>query len=163
MAEMAPPMALTLKADLAALARIRSWVEEVAKSAKASKDLETYLLAAIDEAAANIVEHGYHGIPAGPLKLEASWDSNQIHVRIEDEGLPFDPSRGGDSLDLDWRARWNLGRGLGRYVIRRCVHQIKYERLPLGANRLSLTFRMDCDKTGAHSHGDTMEKNGEKP
>ena len=162
MAEMAC-MALDLKADLAALALIRTWVEDLAKSAAASKDLETYLLASIDEAAANIVEHGYHGIPAGPLKIQASWDSKQIIVLLEDEGLPFDPSRGGDSLDLDWRARWNLGRGLGRYVIQRCVHQISYERLSSGANRLTLTFNRNCDMPKGRGQDVTMGKNEEKP
>jgi anti-sigma regulatory factor (Ser/Thr protein kinase) len=120
---------LEIKAEVMALARVRAWVETLAREAGLSREAETDLLAAVDEAAANVIEHGYLGKTPGPLRLAAFLEPGEVRVRIEDEGAPFDPSRGGGPLDLDWRAPWNL--------IRRCVHSLIYERLAGGTNRLT--------------------------
>ena len=161
MAAMASPPELDLRAELSALPAVRSWAETVAKTAGLCDTLETFLLAAVDEAAANVIEHGYQGLPAGHLRLAALVEEGRILVRIEDEGSAFDSSRGGGPLDLDWRARWNLGRGLGRHLIRRCVHQVLYERLPQGTNRLTLFFKTDSEASEGRGPNATMGKNGE--
>lgn len=44
---------------------------------------------ALAEALNNVAEHGYAGLPPGPVRLDLRWADGALECRVEDEGHPM--------------------------------------------------------------------------
>jgi anti-sigma regulatory factor (Ser/Thr protein kinase) len=143
------------------LEKIRSFCQSALEGHTRDRRLRRRLVLAIDEAAANVIEHAYRGpdkqgIPTIEITLDIR--SDRIVVRIADRGVPFDPKaiaslpvpeideydiRGLDILPGRRRSSSHFPRhGYGLQIIRRIMDGIEYERTPDGENLLTLTKRM---------------------
>lgn len=123
------------------LAEIRSFVEASCRRAGARAEDAFALKLAVDEACANIVEHGFAGRADGAIRIEWETDGQAITVTIQDRGRPFDP---GALPETDTTSGWAerpVG-GLGWHLIRRSVDDVDYRSDTKTGNRLTLVKRL---------------------
>ena len=122
------------------LDEIRDFVAETAREGGFNeKEIYSIQLAA-DEAASNIIEHAYEGIPNGELEITCEMQRGLLTIVLRDHGKPFDPTtvRPPD-LKADLSER-QIG-GLGIYLMRKLMDEVRYESVPNGGNTLTLTKR----------------------
>jgi serine/threonine-protein kinase RsbW len=108
------------------LDEIRDFVGDIArKGGFGEKDVYNIQLAT-DEAASNIIEHAYEGMPNGVLDLSCGMKANTITIILIDYGLPFDPSKiPMPDLKADLSDR-KIG-GLGIFLMRKLMDEVHYE------------------------------------
>jgi serine/threonine-protein kinase RsbW len=92
---------------------------------------------AVDEACSNIIQHAYGGEGRGYIKCTCCIDSDGLTMTLTDHGASFDP----DSVpepdlqgDLECRAEG----GLGVYIMRQLMDEVRYEFTPDAGNVLTM-------------------------
>jgi serine/threonine-protein kinase RsbW len=137
---MTRPLQLRLDAArLDDLARIRSFVREGARSLGASAQAADDLVIAVDEAATNVIRHGYGGSP-GPIVVEVVREGGGVVVRLVDDAPVFDPTKR-PSPDLDEPLESRPFGGMGIHLMRVSVDRIAHRRVGRSGN--DLTFFKD--------------------
>ncbi len=132
---------LFVAAQLENLAEIRRFVLEEAAALGAGEEAICDLELAVDEAACNIICHGYER-RGGTIQVEVERDGDRLVVRLCDEAPLFDPSRHPSpnvTLPLEDRP---LG-GLGIFLIRQAVDEMVYRVTAEGGNELTLIKRLE--------------------
>lgn len=109
---------------------------------------------AVDEALCNIINHGYGKKPDGRIwlsiwALESSPPA--MHIVIEDRAKQVDPAtiRSRDLEDI-------RPGGLGVYIIREVMDDVRYEQRDGGGMRLTMTKRLPDERSASaagSSHG----------
>ena len=88
-------MRLVLKLDIPADARFlsvtRRAMEEYLQEAGLHLDERADVVLALDEACANVIRHAFPG-RVGRIRVAAEVDGGQAAVRVEDDGVGFDPT-----------------------------------------------------------------------
>jgi anti-sigma regulatory factor (Ser/Thr protein kinase) len=123
------------------LDEIRDFVGSIARDAGFG-DRDVYnIQLATDEAASNIIEHAYEGVSDGVLEISCGLKSHEaIHVVLVDHGAPFDPSEVPDpDLEADLSER-KIG-GLGIFLMRKLMDEVRYHAGPGNSNTLTLIKR----------------------
>jgi serine/threonine-protein kinase RsbW len=127
---------IRLPAERKQLAEIRRFIEIYARQTPASAEEIQDLVLAVDEAATNIIVHGYlDGL--GEIEVDLAYQPGRITVLLRDQAPPFDPTtvpKPDLNLPLEERP---IG-GLGVHLIRMCVNEFSYSTRPLGGNELRL-------------------------
>src|SRR5689334_25310875 len=82
---------MTVPAELDRLADIRALVLEVAIEGGAPPVCLDDLVQAVDEAATNIVVHGY-GHEGGPIDVDARVEDEHVVIELRDRAPDFDPT-----------------------------------------------------------------------
>lgn len=131
-----PPARLQVEADMAALADIRRFVGAMGAQLGARGDALTELVCAVDEAATNIVMHGYRGA-AGLIVVEVTREDASLVVRLTDWAEPYDPTAAPPPEPAISPLDRECG-GLGISFMRQWADRLTYETAPDGANRLTL-------------------------
>jgi serine/threonine-protein kinase RsbW len=135
-----------VSAKLTNLKLIRDHVEDAARGA-GFPDLKVYdLVLAVDEAATNIMMHGYgvsaataeSGGEAGVVEVETNLDDSTLRVTLRDQARPFDLTAAPVQTELPPLGERMPG-GLGIFLIRKTMDEIRYRRTPDGWNELTLT------------------------
>ncbi|MFN3597408.1 MAG: ATP-binding protein, partial [Rubricoccaceae bacterium] len=122
------------------LARVRRHVCDHARAHGLPEPDARALTLAVDEAAANAIEHGMAGRPRGVLTVRAEPADGHLAVVLRYRGPRFDPPtapRAGPAEALGRRAR----HGYGLLLIERLVHEIRYGYAG-GVNELRLIRRL---------------------
>jgi serine/threonine-protein kinase RsbW len=122
------------------LDEIRDFVGGIAREGGFS-DKEIYSLQlAADEAASNVIEHAYEGIPDGEIEVRCGVKDETITIMMLDHGNPFDPaSIRQPNIKADLSER-QVG-GLGIYLMRKLMDDVRYEKLENNGNLLTLIKR----------------------
>ena len=131
---------LFVAAQVENLAEIRRFVREEATALGAGEETICDLELAVDEAACNVICHGYEG-REGMVQVRVERDGDRLTVRVRDEAPLFDPTRHplpDVTLPLGER---RLG-GLGIFLIRQVMDEMVYRVTPEGGNELSLIKRL---------------------
>lgn len=131
---------LTIAATLANLESIRDFVRASASALGAGPAALSCLLLAVEEAAANVVEHGYGG-QGGTLAIELTRDGADIIVRLRDDAPVFDPTQVGPPDLTVPLAERELGR-LGVHFMHQFMDAVAHEALPGGGNLLTMRKRV---------------------
>lgn len=136
---------LRVEARLDNLKVIRDHVEKLARAAGFA-DMRMYdLVLAVDEAATNILVHGYR-VARGPeesktaanvIEVDARFEAPALRVTLRDQAPPFDPTATPIQAELPPLAERMPG-GLGIYLMRKTMDEIHYRRTPDGWNELTL-------------------------
>lgn len=126
---------LTVAAQPSNLKKLRAFVQKGAQRAGFGRRGIYAVQLAVDEAASNIIEHGYSGQP-GDITCEWRIIPQGLEIVLCDRGRPFDPSQA-PPPDLTSTLQQRQTGGLGIYLIQRMVDELHYERTPAG-NRLTL-------------------------
>jgi serine/threonine-protein kinase RsbW len=128
---------LRIEAELKNLSVIRQFVQERAAAFGADQDVIADLILATDEAATNIIVHGYKNQP-GMIEIEMSRSGDAIVMYLRDQSPPFDPTSipaPDVTQPLDERP---LG-GMGIHLIRQLMDEVTYRLLPQKGNELTMT------------------------
>lgn len=122
------------------LDEIREFVGDIARNGGfGEKDIYNIQLAT-DEAASNIIEHAYEGIPDGVLDISCGMEADTIRITLIDYGFPFDPSTiPMPDLKADLSNR-KIG-GLGIYLMRKLMDDVQYEPRHDKSNVLTMIKR----------------------
>ncbi len=145
----------SITADTSQLADLRSRLESFLAGHEVGSVTTQHAVLAVDEAAANAIEHS----KLHPLRIEVRLELDEKCMRLEvsDHGDPFDPSAPPKTPLPAQRTR----RGYGLHLIHRVVDELKYERTSDGRNLLRMVkFR---DRTHEPSDVLSFETVGEAP
>ena len=128
---------IALTRNMTEIPRLIRWVEDGCRDGGVSRDTAFKIKLALEETAANVIQHAFRDIPA-PHWIEVHLDIAAACVTavVTDNGRPFDPSAASEpdvSLPLEQR---HPG-GLGILLLHRMVDRIEYRRTG-GCNRLRL-------------------------
>jgi serine/threonine-protein kinase RsbW len=128
---------LRIEAELKNLSAIRRFVQEMASAFGADRDMIADVILATDEAATNVIVHGYQNQP-GTIEIELDRSGDAIVIYMRDQSPPFDPTSVPPpdvTQPLDERP---LG-GMGIHLIRQLMDQVTHRLLPQGGNELTMT------------------------
>jgi len=126
-------------ADLGHLAEVRDFVMEVSGLSGLSDTAAKEMRLAVDEAMANIVQHGYRGSP-GKIEVEAETDPQGLVIRLRDDAPAYNPlDRAAPALDLPLEER-PIG-GMGVELVRQSVDSVQHRVTDTGGNELILVKR----------------------
>ena len=136
----------TFKAELGSLHLIRDFVEQTLADEGVPRSIVSDLILAIDEAATNIIVHGYKR-NTGDIQVTAGKKNNQCVITLIDSAPAYNPLCA-PAVDMETspEERDNPG-GFGVYLISRMVDKIDYCRLEDEHNRL--TLMKDCSLVSA--------------
>jgi serine/threonine-protein kinase RsbW len=132
---------MTVPAHLDRLADIRALVREVAIAGGAPPVCLDDLVQAVDEAATNIVVHGY-GHEGGPIDIDARVEDEQIVIELRDRAPAFDPTEVPEP-DLSIPPLQRRPGGMGLHLIRLSTDSMTYRPRAGGGNILTLTRTLD--------------------
>jgi len=95
---------------------------------------------AVDEAATNIIEHGYGGEGKGEITCQCERTPTEIRIILQDQAPPFEIT---DIPDPDPQASLEelKPRGLGLFFIHKMMDEVKYHNDPRNGNTLILVKR----------------------
>ena len=122
------------------LDRVSDWVRGIARERKLAREHAYGLDLAVAEALANIMSYAYRDDARHEIIVELSALPDQIRIRIEDDGVPFNPLE----LPVPEQPRGlDEARSSGRGVqlMRSFMSEIHYARRD---NRNVLTMVLDC-------------------
>jgi serine/threonine-protein kinase RsbW len=131
---------ITFPAKFEFLDEIREFVADVAREGGFT-DKEIYSLQlAADEAASNIMEHAYAGNPNANLDIQCDMRGDSLVIMMHDVGSSFDLSQVKQpNLTADLSER-QIG-GLGVYLMRKLMDEVRYESDPHTGNLLTMIKR----------------------
>lgn len=130
------PSYIRIAADLKNLVTIRRFVETAASRWSGSPEAITGVMMAVNEAATNIIVHGYQGRP-GVIEVEVACDQDALKVYVRDRAPRFDPtSMPAPDVTLPLEQR-PLG-GMGVMMMRQLVDELVYQTTSDGRNELML-------------------------
>jgi anti-sigma regulatory factor (Ser/Thr protein kinase) len=132
---------MTVPAELDRLADIRALVREVAIEGGAPPVCLDDLVQAVDEAATNIVVHGY-GREGGPIDVDARVEDEQVVIELRDRAPTFDPTEVPEP-DLSVPPLQRRPGGMGLHLIRLATDSMTYRPRAGGGNILTLTRSLD--------------------
>lgn len=127
-------------AALGDLGQIRQYVRETAVSFGCEPAAAEELVVAVNEAAANIIRHGYKSQP-GNIQVTIISDVDTVQVRLHDKAPRFDPTTVANpdtTLVLEERP---FG-GMGVHMMRSFCDGLSYRRNSQGENELTLLKRI---------------------
>jgi serine/threonine-protein kinase RsbW len=136
---------LSVPAALENLKNIRDHVEVFARAVGFPDSVIYDLVLAVDEAATNIVIHGYkigHAPSAeqtapGMIEVQTEYEEPMLRVTLRDQAPPFDPTAAEVEDELPPLSE-RLPGGLGIFLMRKTMDEIHYRRTPDGWNELTL-------------------------
>ncbi len=113
------------------LQAVRAAVRAAAQRCDCDRSLTEQLTLAVNEAAMNIIQHGYHESPAGEIILEIHNNGAELVFRLLDFAPPVDNTmlRPRDLADV-------RPGGLGLHLIRTVMDQVEYLPPPPGVGNL---------------------------
>lgn len=130
----------TFPARFEFLDEIRNFVAEVAHEGGFTEKAIYSLQLAADEAASNIIEHAYQGVANASLQITCDMQDDELIITMRDSGKPFDPSNVKQpNLKADLSKR-QIG-GLGIYLMRKLMDEVRYESNAKTGNLLTMTKR----------------------
>jgi serine/threonine-protein kinase RsbW len=139
----APSASLCLAAKLENLSVIRRFVEDAMTVLSIDPATIASTILAVDEAASNIIIHGYQGQP-GDIEIDVQHERNALLIYLRDCAPPFDPASV-PAPDLDVPLEQRAAGGLGIHLIRQTMDKVTHRVTPRGGNELLLIKRLEED------------------
>lgn len=131
---------LTLHNDVQEVGLLAEWIERLGEDTGLTPDKVFQLNLAMEEAVVNVMNYAFPGESGRTFTIAAEKSDNNLIFIIDDEGVPFDPTKA-DEPDLSLSAEERPIGGLGIMLVRQFMENVTYERRD-GHNRLTLTYAM---------------------
>jgi anti-sigma regulatory factor (Ser/Thr protein kinase) len=129
---------MRIRNDSGELDKLTRWIIEACDAARLSKETAFAVQLCLDEAVANILEHGQGSARASAIAADLERSESEVVLDIADDGGPFDPSLVAAPQTPQTLEAASLG-GRGIHLIRQFSSRMEYVRAG-GHNRLRLTF-----------------------
>ena len=127
---------IILANDISEVSRLYEFIEEVGNDFSLTPDIVFNLNLVLEEAVVNIINYAYPKEDHQHIYLSAKMRDDSIVLVLTDTGKEFDPTTAPEAdvtLSADER---EIG-GLGIFLIRQIMNEVKYERIE-GKNVLTL-------------------------
>ena len=132
---------LVVKSRTENLSLIRDFISsKVSETGISNEEVENIMLA-VDEACTNIIKHAYKSRPDGKIIIKVNYNSDKLLITIIDYGSTFDPLIVPDP-DLQKYYRNGKVGGLGMYLMKSLMDDIKYTTVPGKYNQVLLSKRI---------------------
>ena len=128
---------LIVKSRTENLSKIREFISSNAAEAGFSRDEIDNIILAVDEACTNVIKHAYKYSPDEEILIEIKYNNSAFTITIEDKGISFDPDLI-PSPDLQKYYREHRVGGLGMYLMKTLMDEVKYMSVPGKYNRVLL-------------------------
>ena len=152
---------LILTSELAELARVHDWLVGLSEQHGISADTVWAMDLCLEEAASNVIRHGYAGAPGQPVTIrfeatpaatphvtqdgaEGGAPRDQFVLIVEDKAPPFNPLLVPEPEETTNLEEVRIG-GRGVQLMRKFSNSLEYEQLPSG-NRLRIGFLPEAPK-----------------
>jgi serine/threonine-protein kinase RsbW len=122
------------------LEKISEFIQEVVKSACMNEQDAYAVQLAVDEACTNIIEHAYCGEGKGDIVCTCDVEKDGLKIVLLDQAAPFDPQDVPEPV-LNLPLEKVKARGLGLYLMRKVMDDVKFDKPPEGGNRLTMVKR----------------------
>lgn len=139
---------LIVKSRTDNLSEIRDFIASSARDVGISEDTVENIMLAVDEACTNIIKHAYKYNPDGEIKISFDFSKGKFTVIIQDEGASFEPDLIPDP-DLQKYYRQRRVGGLGMYLMKSLMDEVKYVTVPGKYNRVFLTKNISMAQSNA--------------
>lgn len=116
---------ITIDARLESLPRAAELCERFARRTGLDDAMRVDLQVAVDELGSNAIRHAFPDGGAHPIAFTLSGDAREVTLRVEYEGVEFDPTRAAAGRP-EPDARSVGGRGLP--MLMRLMDEVRYER-----------------------------------
>ena len=130
----------TFPGQFDSLAAIGEFVSRAAKAAGLDARAVYSVQMAVDEACSNIIEHAYGGEGRGDIECTCQINGNGLTVTLRDRGCAFDPSSVPEP-DVDAELGDRQEGGLGLYLIRKLMDDVRFKFTPDAGNVLTMVKR----------------------
>lgn len=120
---------------------IREYVARAAKDAGFDEAGIYAIQLAADEASSNIIEHAYKSEEDGEIECTCSQDGDNLVLVFRDHGISFNPDAIPEPNLTGKLSKRQIG-GLGLYLIRHLMDEVRYESLDEAGNVLTLKKRL---------------------
>ena len=127
---------IILANDIAEISRLAQFVDEVGEEFSLAPDIVFNLNLVLEEAVANVINYAYPKEEHQNIYLSASLHDGSIVFVLTDTGKEFDPTEAPEA-DITLSAEDRPIGGLGIFLIRQIMNEVKYERID-GKNVLTL-------------------------
>jgi len=129
---------VVVRHDQGDLERMTQWILEACAAAGIPEKAAFAVQLCLDEAVANILQHGEDGARASEIAASLERTDAGLVLSIEDDGGPFDPTAAAAPARPATLDELPVG-GLGIHLMRQYARRMDYSRSG-GRNRLRLTF-----------------------
>ena len=131
------PSLLSFPATMDEIGRLQPYIERVAQQAGMDGSETKRLRLAAEEAVANVINHGQ----ATTITLQTTTSDGELSLTIDDDGQPFDPTKGSD-IDLSIPADQRPPGGMGIMLLHKMTDGLSYRRTD-GHNVLTLVKKIN--------------------
>jgi serine/threonine-protein kinase RsbW len=133
---------MVIDARVEELARVRDFVRRRCADLGAGGGSTADVVQAVDESVTNVIVHGYGG-RAGRIEVEIDEGPGPAVVAVIRDSAPvFDPTSV-PAPDMERPIEARLAGGMGVYLMREAMDEIRHRVLPDGRNELTMTKRID--------------------
>ena len=119
---------IILANDISEISRLYEFVEEVGNDFELSPDIVFNLNLVLEEAVVNIINYAYPKEEHESIYLSARMHEGSIVLVLTDTGKEFDPTAAPEA-DVTLSADDRQIGGLGIFLIRQIMNEVKYERI----------------------------------
>jgi sigma-B regulation protein RsbU (phosphoserine phosphatase) len=152
---------LVLRNDFQELTRLAGWIEDTVRHCSLPETTSFAVQLCLDEAVANIIMHGSAESKATEIVVTLERQQDEVVLRIEDDGPPFDPTGVAPSLPGPTLESTRIG-GLGVHLMRNFSAAMQYQRYA-NRNCLRLTFRSGpCTEHDEAPHRSMTDDRGDE-
>ncbi|HSD64009.1 MAG TPA: ATP-binding protein [Ignavibacteriaceae bacterium] len=129
---------LKVKSRTENLSVIREFIQSAAVQVGMNPGITEDVMLAVDEACTNIIKHAYKSVPDGEIFLKLKYSDHKFTIKIIDYGNSFHPE---NVPDPDLQKYYNQHRvgGLGMYLMKTLMDEVKYSSVPGKYNQVYLT------------------------
>ncbi|NDJ62892.1 MAG: SpoIIE family protein phosphatase [Chloroflexi bacterium] len=135
---------LRVDATIANLRVIASFIQSIGQNLQLAEKSLFQIELAVEEAATNIVKHGYTGREPGEILLKVAINDDTLMLTLGDWGITFDPNTA-TPFDVDAPIATRNAGGMGIHFIKTLMDSVTYQpaSAPGEPNRLILTKQVE--------------------
>ena len=119
---------ITFKNDITEISRLAGFIDEVAEKFSLPMDMVFSLILVLEEAVTNVIMYAYPKEEHEFIYLSADIQDGSLVFVLTDSGKEFDPTLMPDA-DITLSAEDRQIGGLGIFLIRQIMNEVKYERI----------------------------------
>ena len=131
---------IILTNEISEISRLNEFIEEVGNDFSLPLDVVFNLNLVLEEAVVNIINYAYPKEDHEKIFLSAKLENESIILVLTDTGKEFDPTMAPEA-DITISAEERQIGGLGIFLIRQIMNEVKYERIE-GKNVLRLEKKL---------------------
>ena len=132
---------IILANELSEVSRLTDFIENIGNEFNLTPDVVFNLTLVLEEAVVNVINYAYPKEDHESIYLSAKMQDGSIIFVLSDSGKAFDPTMAPEA-DVTLSAEDRQIGGLGIFLIRQIMNEVKYERID-GKNVLTLEKKLN--------------------